>query len=1065
MLDGVDFDEAKQSQLPLVELLINMGYTYLSREEALAQRGGDTSKFLLADIARQSLMNINSYQSGGQDLRFSEADVAGVVDELDATRLEGLIDTSRDISHMIMPKLGGKTIEVFADGRRESKSFRYIDFSNGGKNNQFHVTVEYKVTGRESIRCDIVCFVNGIPLVVIENKKSSVDVSQAINQLRRYQKLDFAPKLFVFSQLLIATNATEWLYGTAGTPDKFYAAWREKDANPADIEQAIRSHIARPINSDVYRQLLHDLNGYTKDRLQLLTREIKAQDMGAYAMLRPERLLDIVKNFVFYDGPYKKIARYQQYFAVHKMLDRVHNTEHSSDGSKKRPGGIVWHTQGSGKSLTMVMFIRALIEDPAITNPRILVVTDRIDLNKQIKTTLKNAGLKKEVINTKSGEDLLRLIRDKNSAVITTLVHKFGSAARSRQGFSDLDENIFVLVDEAHRSHSGESRSEAISASLEMRRVIPNAAFIAFTGTPLLKREKSQHTWGNFIDRYTIEDALADKIILPLIYEGRYIPLSDDSNQIDRRWDRVSDDLTAQQRYIAEKKATPRAVATNPDRMREICYDIQSHYTQRFQGTGLKAQAVAPSKAAAVLMQRFFESEGKLQSALVISDESGETAEDDEKSQVVSEFLQNIKTNYNNLQRYEESVIESFVNSADGVEVLIVVDKLLTGFDAPRNTVLYLAKQLKDHNLLQAIARVNRLFDNPNPVLQKTSGFIIDYSENAANMQSAMELFSNYDDTDVQHVLLDVPQKIHELDQSYGELCDIFNGVAKDSEALVEHLREDPRRRVFETKLREFLKSLNECLSLRDFLDTVPDGKIDAYRRDAKKFQSIKKDAALRFGDNVDLKRYELELVKILDENIKASAAEILIDEIEITDRTQLDKAIGELGSNKSKAEAIAAQTERRISELREQDAVLYNRFSERIKEILREMYEKKLADVEAFRQLRLIADEVNEKKDANLPPTVRQAAGADILYRNLQDILPTSDSATYERAICDIARILHDSATVDWWRSFEIKRQMSSQLDDYLYEQLHIQDYALIEQIIAKTLNLAEANHKTFGS
>lgn len=1059
-MDNVDFDEAKQSQLPLVELLVNMGYSYLSPEEALAQRGEDTSKYLLHDIARESFMNINSYESGGQELKFSEADVAGVVEELEAVRLEGLIDTSKAISHMIMPKIGGKTIEVFADGRRESRSFRYIDFSNGGKNNQFHVTVEYKVTGKESIRCDVVCFVNGIPLAVIENKKSGVDIQKAIAQLARYQNPEHVPKLFTYAQLLVATNGSNWLYGATGTPAKFYANWRERDMSNDVLQAQIAAVIAKPIDTKLYAQILKDLNGYTQSRTQLLERHISEQDIGTYAMLRPERLLDIAKNYVFYDGPIKKVARYQQYFAIHKMLQRVEERQNG-----KRRGGIVWHTQGSGKSLTMVLFIRTLIEDPAIENPRVLVVTDRKDLDRQIRDTLRNAGLKKKIIQAQSGQHLLQMIRDKESGVITTLVHKFGSAANAIKKFTDEDPNIFVLVDEAHRSHNRGAKSIAISASEEMKKVIPNASFIAFTGTPLLKDEKSQNTWGDFIDKYTIDDALADKIVLPLIYEGRYVPLYDDAVQIDRRYDRVSEDLTNKQKYILQKQVEKKVVAENPDRIREICYDVQKHYTERLQGTGLKAQLVAPSKPSAMLMQKFFEREGKVQTALVVSDENGEIPEDNESRQEVAAFLRDIKANHQSLQKYEESVIESFTNSPEGIEIIIVVDKLLTGFDAPRNTVLYLAKQLKDHNLLQAIARVNRLFDNDNPIAAKTSGFIIDYSENAANIHTAMQLFGNYEPGDVKSALIDVDEKVRELDAKYGELLKMFEGVAADSTAMIERLRDDPTRVTFNNTMNQFLDVFAECLSLESFGDKFGQDKIAKMKMDTKKFQELKKSAALQFGDHVDLHKYQLELVKILDENIRAGEAEVLTGEIEITDRNKLNEAIEELGSEKSKAEAIAAQTERRISMRREQDEALYDRFSKRIKEILEAMRAQKMADVEALEQLRLIDDEVEQKKDSDLPESVQARRGADIMYRNLKDLLYGVDADTYESAVLALTDLINQSATVDWWRTYEAKRQMRSRLDDYLYERLHITDYDRIEKIIDAAMNLAENNHHVYGA
>lgn len=1059
MLDNVDFDEAKQSQLPLIEMLVNMGYTYLSREEALAQRGGDTSKFLLHGIARQSLMDINGYAVNGQQLKFSEADVARVVEELETIRLEGLIDTSREISHMIMPKIGGKTIEVFADGRRESRSFRYMDFSDGGANNQLHVTAEYKVTGKETIRCDVVCFVNGIPLAIIENKKSGVDIQKAIAQLARYQKPEYVPKLFTYSQLLVAANGANWLYGSTGTPSKFYANWRERDVDDDDLRTQIANVIATPIDKKLYEQILKDLNGYTKGRTQLLQRHISEQDIGTYAILAPSRLLDIIKNFVFYDGPAKKVARYQQYFAIHKMLQRVH--EHDGD---KRRGGIVWHTQGSGKSLTMILFIRALVEDSSIANPRVVVVTDRKDLDRQIRDTLRNAGLKKKIIQAQSGQHLLQMIKDKESAVITTLVQKFGSAANAIKKFTDNDPNIFVLVDEAHRSHSRANKSIAINASDEMKKVIPNAAFIAFTGTPLLKDEKSQNTWGGFIDKYTIDDALQDKIVLPLIYEGRYIPLYDDAQQIDRRYDRVSEDLSAKQKYILQRQVEKKVVAENPDRIREICYDAQKHYTQRFQGTGLKSQLVAPSKYAALVMQKFFEREGKIQTALVVSDENGEIPEDNENRQEVAEFLRHIKANHRSLQKYEESVIESFTHSDEGIELIIVVDKLLTGFDAPRNTVLYLAKELKDHNLLQAIARVNRLFDNDNPVAAKTSGFIIDYSENAANIHTAMQLFGNYEPGDVKSALIDVDEKMRELKSVYHQLTDIFNGVPADHVALREKLRDDPTRVTFNTRMNEFLNVFAECLSLDGINKKLGADEIARLKREAKKFQELKKTAALQYGDHVELHKYQLELIKILDENIRAGEAEVLTGEIEITDRNKLNAAIEELGSDTSKAEAIAAQTERRISERREQDEALYDRFSQRIKQILEDMHAKKMADIVALEQLRLIDEEVEQKKDSDVPESVQSVKGADILYRNLKNQLFGVSAETYERAVLALTSIIQQSATVDWWRTYEAKRQMRSRLDDYLYEELHITDYDRIEKIIDVAMNLAEHNHQTFG-
>jgi type I restriction enzyme R subunit len=1055
-LENVNFDEAKQSQLPAVELLLGLGYKYLSCAEALELRGGNDSKYLLGDVLRRSLARLNSYKYDGQPHKFSDADIAKVAEELESIRLNGLIDTSREISSIIMPDLGGSSITVYHDGRHESRSIRYFDFDRP-ENNEYHVTVEYKVTGRDSIRCDIVCFVNGIPLVTIENKKSSVGYQKAINQQLRYQKPEFAPKLFAYTQLLFAMDGEHAVYGTTGTAKEFYAAWREKDANEQVLHRQIAEVIAKPIERPTYEQLLADLNGATYGITQQLDRQIKPQDIAVYGMLRPERLMALVKHFVFYDGAYKKVARYQQYFAIQKMLARIEKFE-PTDAGRRRKGGIIWHTQGSGKSLTMVMFVRVLIEYDGIINPRIIIVTDRIDLDKQIEKTFAQGGLKKQVKRMSSGTELLRLIKDKDTNVLTTLVQKFDSAGRKRIDFVDPDDNIFVLIDEAHRSQSGD-------AAAEMEQVIPNACFIAFTGTPLLKKDKSRQKFGDFIDCYTIDDALEDGVVLPLIYEGRYVALNQNKEQVDRLADRVSEDLSAQEKYKLARRVEKRSLAENPSGVEEICNDIQNHFVERFQNTGLKGQVVAPSKHAALLMQNYFERWGKVRTALILSDENGEIGEEELKKQEVADYLHKVKAKYASLKSYEDLMIEEFTNNSEGVELLVVVDKLLTGFDAPCDTVLYLAKQLQDHNLLQAIARVNRLFDNPDH--PKTAGFIIDYSENAANIHTAMQLFGNYDPNDVKSALIDVDQKIHELDQKYGELVDQFKGVAADDHAYIEHLRDEPTRRIFKDKYNELLRVYEECRNLRDFATKVGPEHFARYRLDLKKFADLKKTAELQYGDQVDLRKYEREISRILDQHVTAQPAEVLTGLIEVTDRTKLNEAIEQMGDPKSKAEAIAKQTIRRINARREQDEALYNRFSDRIAEILQAMHDKKMADIEALKQLRLLDEEVEQKKDDDLPERIKQSVGADIFYRNLQNTLPkTSDR--YEQVILELTEVVRRCATVDWWRNFEAKRRMRSELDDYLYDVVKVEyglplEYAQIDSTVEAVLTLAENNHDTF--
>jgi type I restriction enzyme R subunit len=1066
-MSKLNFDETKQSQLPAVELLINLGYRFITAAELEQERGGDTSRFILRHTAQRMLSKINSYEHRGTEYHFSEKDIAEVIDELENIPFEGLQDTSKKIYSMIMPRLGGKTVKVFHDGSYESKSIRYIDFDTP-ENNDFAVAVEVVATGKGTIRLDICIYVNGIPFAVIENKKSSTELENGIAQLRGYQDPNHYPKLFAYIQLLIASNKEDCKYGVTGTPSKFYARWKERelieeewkyrDAFKVAYENQVKEVISTPIDPTVYAKILTDLNGYTFGHTQVLDRLVTQQDLALYGILRKERLLDLVKNFILFDAGKKIIMRYQQYFAIKKMLLRISQLEEQTTGQKRR-GGILWHTQGSGKSLTMVMFVKALIEDTEIQNPRVLVVTDRKDLDRQIKGTFENAGLKKEIKQATSGEDLLYLIQHKDLRVLTTLIHKFQSASKKQTNFVDSDKNIFVLIDEAHRSQGGD-------ANLEMNRVIPNACYIAFTGTPLLKKDKSKLKFGTFIDKYTIDDALADEIILPLIYEGRYVDLRQDSAEIDKQTTRLLETANEEQRKKLQDQVKHKMLTDNPQRIEEIGYDILNHFRGNFAGTGLKGQIVAPSKYAAILFQRYFEAKTNISTALVISDENGYIPEDDEHKKEVDHYLQEIKANYQSLFSYEKEVIDSFKHNEDGVELLIVVDKLLTGFDAPRNTVLYLAKQLQDHNLLQAIARVNRLYDSD--VLPKTAGFIIDYSENALNLKTAMKLFGNYDEDDVKGALINVNEKVDDLEQSYGQLHDLFNGVAEDDEAYLRFLGDEPTRKQFYELLNSFLRTFAECMALKEFVHNFDH--IDIYRKELKQFVRLRQTANLRYAENSDFSMYKRALIKILDKNIKAEEAELLTKQISLSDKEAFDEAVEQLHSDASKAEAIAAQMSRTITEKLEMDPVFYTRFSQKISKLLDDMRERKLSDIQALKKARAIKDAVLNKKDAELPSAIVDVHGADILYRNLsEDVMKYAlNQEQFEQLVLDMHKIIHDRAIVDWHRSSEQKRIILNALDDYLYDVLKLEqgiDFSAEDRqkLIERALQLAQNNYQLF--
>ena len=620
-----------------------------------------------------------------------------------------------------------------------------------------------------------------------------------------------------------------------------------------------------------------------------------------------------------------------------------------------------------------------------------------------------------------------------------------------------------MLIDEVQRSQYG-------MANADMSRTIPNACFIGFTGTPLLRDQKTELKFGDFIDKYSIDDALGDKVILPLIYEGRYAEMNQDQEKIDRHSERITNGLEIRQKRELQKFVNTKVIKANPGRIKEIAYDVEKHFVENFQGTGLKAQLVAPSKYSAILFQQFFEEYGKLQTAVVISETQVHDDETDEHKKEVSEFLKKITADYKSLESYEDSVIESFKNNPDGVEILIVVDKLLTGFDAPRNTVLYLTKDLRDHNLLQAIARVNRLFENSKK--PKTAGFIIDYSENAKNIKSAMELFGNYDEKDVQSALIDTQEKIYDLKTSYAQLEELFKEVKnkKDDEAYIQHLQDDQLREQFYRSFTAFIKNFDECLSLQDFANRFSE--IDVYKREIKRYAELRGAARLQYADTKDLSEYKAQLVKILDQYIDAEKVELLTSPVDIHDATKFEETLLELGSDKSKAEAIAAQMERTITEKADSDPEFYHRFSDKIRDILQKLRAGKIEDAKALGEMRSLRDAMIEKRDENLPERVSKIVGADIFYRNLGKYFGETNcnSSLQEEIILKIVEIVQEEAIVDWQKNEEVQRIMRNKIDDYLYDEIKIKremqlSNEQMSEIVNRTVELAKENYELFSA
>lgn len=996
-------DEASISQLPAIIQLVNLGYEYLSREEVRQLRDGDSKQYILRPIAQKALEKINP--------KISPKSIEDAIVEFENVNLdEGIIKASE---YIFTNLISGISVDEIVDGKKASPQLRFIDFKNP-QNNVFNVCCEFEISEFKDKRPDIVVFVNGIPLAVIECKRPSVRVDEAVSQMIRNQSGVSTPKFFLFPQILLATNVLELKYGTMLTKGEYYSVWKE--------ECNVLESLNNKIDTTVLEQITLDLGKSNFKQTEVSHQNEQAN--GIFCLLRPERLLDIVRNYILYDNGVKKIARYQQFFAIKKTLLRIKE-------STPHKGGLIWHTQGSGKSLTMVMLVKVLTEE--FTNPRIIIVTDRRDLDKQISDTFAACNIKKDVTQTSSAADLIKLIKEKSLAVIATLVQKFDRVI-DKETFSDPDDNVFILIDEAHRSQGGD-------ANLWMNKILPNACQIAFTGTPLMRSEKATaRKFGGVIDSYTISEAEKDGAILPLVYQAMYANLKSNPKMLDEFYAQITESMSDSQRRDFEKKAlSSKVMDENSSRIELIALDVVKHYKAHFQYTGLKGQIVMPSKYAAVLCKQSIDLLGGVRAEVIISDTKQEDGSDNlaEQKKLVSDFLAEEKRLYGSLDSREKILIKDFKDNPCGTELLIVVDKLLTGFDAPRNTVLYLAKQLKDHNLLQAIARVNRLCYGDAGKPQKESGIIIDYSKNAENLRHAMELFSNFDPQDIDQALISTDEKIGELEALYQRIYDVIKN--KDFDACLNYFKENERARSdFYENVNAFIRVFSTCMSLPDFARKVSSDKISKLCKDLRKFTELKKTAHIFMAEKVDFSKYRDQLLKILNKYVSADEIETLSKEINLSDVREFNSFVDDQKngmSDRSRAEAIASQTKKIIHERYDEDPLFYGNFSEKIDRLLLDLKNAKKEDLAVLlKSIKVIQKNVSDYEDNDIPKSIRSNKTYHPFYRNLKEYILAEEDIT-TGIIKQLVEIIEKNKCVDWDRNITVERTVKNEIDDFLYD------------------------------
>ena len=1042
-MSEINYTEWTDSQKPALILLKKLGWQYVSPEQAEQERGQLLSNVLLEQVLEKQLNEINEFEYKGKTYKFSQSSIQSAINALKNIPDEGLVRTNEQVYDLLT--LGKSFIETI-QGDQKAFTLRYIDWENI-HNNVFHVTEEYAVEGiKNTRRPDIVLFVNGIPFVVLENKRRDKNASldEAISQhLRNQRKDQGAPRIFHFAQLLLAVQPNLVKYAVTGTPLKFWSVWKED--NQKQAEKILKSQA----------------NG-TASEARLATQ----QDQSILSLCEPKRLMELVYKFMVFDGPDKKVARYQQYFAVKEALHRIKQMD--QEGIRK--GGVIWHTQGSGKSLTMVMLSKSIALDPEIKDPRIIIVTDRISLDKQIYKTFINCG--KNVKKAKSGNNLIELLKDKGNENITSILDKFQTALK-RKDFKDTSKNLFVLVDESHRGQYG-------SAHAKMKSMLPNASYIGFTGTPLLKSEKSTaRKFGGFIHKYTIDQAVEDEAVLPLLYEGRSAKLSVNREQLDKGFERLSAPLSEEaQKDLKRKFASISKIYESEQVVEEIAYDISKHFCENWQGTGFKAQLAVPKIDTAIRYQKYFEGQTdpalKLNSRVVFTPPDSRSDYDDvwaETSSEAKNYWNTLMDKYRGQEEYETDSVERFKDESNEVELIIVVSKLLTGFDAPRNAVLYLAKPLVEHNLLQAIARVNRLFEG------KEFGYIIDYVGVLGKLDEALtqySAFEGFDEEDLKGTVVDILTEIRKVPARLADLWDIFKGIPKtDLEALERHLGPKDIRDRFYQRLSAYARILQIALSSDEFYKEFNDDEIQRFKNELKSFQKMRTSVQNRYAEVVNYKEYEPRVRKLLDTYVGADDVEKLTREVNIFDQAMVHETLESYGKTPaSKADMIAHQMKKVINENMEKDEAFYKKFSEMIEETIQAFREGRIDEKEYLERILSTRTDLQTGHQEGLPEILSDKTAARAFYGALTEVLGSTHDKEEIGNIKDllaqagiqVSEIVGKLTIRDWKRNIDVQNKMENEIEDYLID--HRKTLGLeitfdeIDAILAKCLKVAKNNY-----
>lgn len=901
-------DEIQKVEQPAIELLQRLGWTYVPgtqlTPDAPTQYGQKAERayyrdVLLANRLERAIQRLNPW--------LSEENLRKVLRDITHPIHAGLMEYNQAFWQMLVNYV---SVEQDLGRGRKGQTVKIIDFDTPD-NNDFLCTTQFKIEGpNQKIIPDIVCFVNGLPLAVIECKSPYIAdaVAQGIDQLHRYANLrepsaeEGAQKLFWYNQLMVSTCRDQAKVGTISSGMSHYADW--KDAYPLTDSQ-VRDLLEAPIADDTLSTQFSDMSAAPylitatrpAERVHSAPAAITAQECLLAGMFYRSHFLDIIQNFVIYepiDGRLiKKVARYQQYRAVNKVIDRLKN-----GATRKEKSGVVWHTQGSGKSLTMVMLAVKMRRDPVLKQYKLVFVTDRTQLDSQLSTTFRNAQ-NETVHNADSVADLRSLLQKDASDIVTAMVQKF-QEAEQEDDFSKLNisDKIIVLADEAHRTQFG-------GLAMTINAALPNAPKIGFTGTPLLKTQKMDQAFGGYIDQYKINEAVEDGATVRIIYEGRQVKTDVVGDSLDVLFEEYFQDYSEEdKRAIKKKYGVERAVREAPARIRWVCIDLLKHYREHILPNGFKGMIVVGSRHAATVFKKTLDELGAPPSEVIISGSHNDPA-------YLAQYTDSTR---------QKSIIKDFTKplDEDPTALLIVKDMLLTGFDAPIAQVMYIDRSLKDHTLMQAIARVNRTYKG------KQAGFIVDYYGLSDHLTQALDLFSS-DDVEGSYVTL--RDEIPKLEAAHTRVAAIFKTVqGHDVDDYVLHLKDEEIRQQFDMAFKKFAKQMDVVL---------PDAAAKPFLADLRLWGKVQHAARNRYYDpGLNLHDAGAKVRKLVDEHIISTGVDPKIPPIDLMD-ANFKESIDETKSLESRASEIESAIKHHITVNLDEDPEYYKSLSLRLRDII----------------------------------------------------------------------------------------------------------------------------------